>query len=41
MNAMNFPSDERELFDSMLQYDYTYGQRPTAIEILEQPKSIA
>ena len=38
MNAMHCPSDERELFDSMLQYDY--HDRPTASEVLEKLTSI-
>ena len=33
MNATHCPSDERELFDSMLRYDH--HQRPTANKVLE------
>ena len=38
MNASHCPSDELELFDSMLQYNH--HQRPTASKVLEQLKSI-
>jgi serine/threonine protein kinase len=38
MNAMNCPSDELELFDSMLQYDH--HRRPTASKVLEELKRI-
>ena len=38
MNAMHCPSDELELFDSILEYDH--HRRPTASKVLEQLKSI-
>ena len=38
MNAIHCPSDELELFDSMLQYNHHL--RPTANEVLEQLESI-